>query len=603
MNALSRSFVVSFAVALLLPLSTLRAAEPLPALDAFIEAEMAREKVPGLAIAVVKDGKVIYQRGFGYRDTARQLPVTANTAFPIASVSKSFTVLTLGTLVEQGKLDWDRPVREYSPDFQLYDPNATALISARDMVSHRTGLPRHDAVWYGATVPRKQMWDTLRYLQPNAEPRERYQYNNLMFLAAGYLAGELAGEANWEALLQKRIFDPLAMRGSSVSIAALAASQEPSLGYVKDDEKVVLTDYANIDAIAPAGAINSTLADMTRYLQLHLGDGKVDGQQIVSASVLREMRMPQISDRAPPRDPEFTGMQYGMGLFLSSYRGHRHVYHGGNIDGFTSFISYLPEDGVGVVMLSNLGGSQLRDIIPYRIYDQLLGMEQIDWSGRLAERKARNKAAELDPDKAKTSAKLPTLQRSGTRPSHAIAEYVGEYEHPAYGVVSIAPAGRGLSVAFHGAQAPLEHFHYDVFKAGGGSLNNLDGERLQFDSSADGDIAGVSLLLESNVAAIRFTRRADPAMSAPAFLSTLTGQYSMGADTVEVRLREDGTLLLVNGGNATALVPISGTRFGLDKRERQSIEFQKAADGSVRGFVQYSSWGNRQATRAQGATP
>lgn len=465
---------LALAIGLLLAQAA-NAAKPTPSalgdLDAFIEAEMAKEKTPGLAIAVVKDGQVIYQRGFGYRDVAHQLPVTANTAFPIASVTKSFTVLSLGSLAETGKLDWDQPVRSYLPDFQLYDPTATEHITARDLVSHRTGLPRHDGVWYGSTASRRQLWEGLRYLQPNADLRETYQYNNLMFVAAGYMAGELSGRP-WEQLLQERVFAPLGMTGSSSSLQGLRDSAEPALGYVEgEDEKIVKTDYANLDAIAPAGAINSTLADMSRYLRMHVADGSLDGRQWFDASLLREMRQPWISDTSPSLYPEFGGMQYGMGLFLGSYRGNQYVYHGGNIDGFTSSISYLPQQRIGVVMLSNLGRSRLRDIVPFRIYDRLLGLQEIDWSARLAERKALDRAAEVEPGKSKR--KLPSLHRTGTRPGHALAEYAGQYEHPAYGLITIGNTGSALSMDFHGAQAPLAHYHYEVFETKTDKLNAL----------------------------------------------------------------------------------------------------------------------------------
>ena len=567
-------------------------------LDAFITAEMAKEQVPGLAIAVVKDGEVIYQRGFGHRDVARDLPVTVDTAFPIASVSKSFAVLTLGTLVQEGKLDWDRPVREYLPDFKLYEPESTALMTARDMVSHRSGLPRHDAVWYGATTSRQALWEGLRYLEPSAALRGRYQYNNLMYVAAGYLAGRLSG-GTWEQLLQARLFDPLGMRDSTASIQGLRTARQPALGYVKDgQDNVVPKDYADIDAIAPAGAINSTLADMTRYLQMHLGNGALGGRRIVDAAILEQMRLPLIAtDSGPLRDPEFSRSQYGMGLALNGYRGHRHVSHGGNIDGFTSFLSYLPEDGIGVVMLSNLNSSDLRNIIPYRIYDRLLGLPEIDWSGRLAERRARNKASEVQQDGDKRVAKAapaPTLRRSGTRPSRPLDDFVGRYRHPAYGEVTIGKAADGrLTMAYHRATTPLDHHHYDVFRAPTDELNDLQRERVQFHTDMDGDVAELTVLMESSVPAIRFARQADPAMGYRGFLQAFAGNYQLGADALQVQLREDGQLVMVTGGRALLLRPVTGTRFAVEGQQSQYVEFQRDGGGAVKRMVQYQPWGER----------
>ena len=170
--------------------------------DDFMAKAMQEFKVPGAAVAVVKDGKILLAKGYGYRDVARKLPVTGTTLFPIASITKSFTVTSLGTLADQGKLDWDKPVREYLPGFRMYDPVTTEQLTTRDMVTHRSGLPRHDLVWYSSSFTREQLVEKLRYLEPNKPIRSTFQYNNLMFLTAGYLGGRIAG-TSWEELVRR----------------------------------------------------------------------------------------------------------------------------------------------------------------------------------------------------------------------------------------------------------------------------------------------------------------------------------------------------------------------------------------------------------------
>ena len=184
--------------------------------DEFMSAAMREFKVPGAAVAVVKDGKIILAKGYGYRDVARQLPMTGATIFPIASITKSFTVTALGTLVDQGRLDWDKPVREYLPGFRMYDPVMTEQLTTRDMVTHRSGLPRHDLIWYSSSLSREELVARLRYLEPNKPIREKFQYNNLMFVTAGYLGGRILG-SNWEELVRKRVLEPLGMINTKFS--------------------------------------------------------------------------------------------------------------------------------------------------------------------------------------------------------------------------------------------------------------------------------------------------------------------------------------------------------------------------------------------------
>ena len=184
--------------------------------DDFMSAAMREFKVPGAAVAVVKDGKIILAKGYGYRDVARQLPMTGATLFPIASITKSFTVTALGTLVDQNRLDWDKPVREYLPGFRMYDPVATEQLTARDMVTHRSGLPRHDLIWYSSSLSREELVARLRYLEPNKPIREKFQYNNLMFVTAGYLGGRILG-SSWEDLVRQSVLEPLGMMNSTFS--------------------------------------------------------------------------------------------------------------------------------------------------------------------------------------------------------------------------------------------------------------------------------------------------------------------------------------------------------------------------------------------------
>jgi CubicO group peptidase (beta-lactamase class C family) len=356
----------------------------LDGIDDFIASVMTEWKVPGLAIAVVKDGQVILSKGYGYRNVEKQLPVTPRTLFAIGSITKSFTVSVLGMLADEGKLDWDKSVRTYLPDFQLYDPVATEHMTPRDLVTHRSGLPRHDMLWYNTDLNRKQIYDRLRYLEPSKDFRSAYQYNNLMFMTAGILASQVAG-AKWEDLVRQRIFKPLDMTRSNFSVNDSQKSDDFALPYTKIKDEVKPVPFHNIDEVGPAGSINSSVEEMIGYVQFHINKGKVGETQFLSENTAEQMQTPQmVIPPSPVQYDELGHAGYGMGFAVSSYRGNKLVEHGGGIDGFISLLSFMPRKKIGMIVLTNLSGTNpVNAIITRNIYDRLLGVDQIDWVGRI----------------------------------------------------------------------------------------------------------------------------------------------------------------------------------------------------------------------------
>jgi CubicO group peptidase (beta-lactamase class C family) len=307
--------------------------------------------------------------------------VTTRTLFPIASVTKSFTVATLAVLVRQGKLAWDRPVREYLPDLRLWDASTTERITARDLVTHRSGLTRHNWVWLYASLSREDLYQRLRYLQPSADLRHSFQYTKLMSLAAGCLVERLAG-STWEETTQETIFTPLGMERANFSITYLQLSDDYAHPYERDeDENVHQGPFIRAHAVGPAGGINASVAEMIRYVAMHLDAGHYQGCVIISERDAREMQTPQIVIHDDPQYPEPGHTQYGMGFYISSYRGHKHVYHDGGIrGGFSSIVSFLPDDGIGAVVVSNISSYGLTRIVTLRVFDQLLGLAPVPWS-------------------------------------------------------------------------------------------------------------------------------------------------------------------------------------------------------------------------------
>nr|MCU0254751.1 beta-lactamase family protein [Acidobacteriota bacterium] len=311
------------------------AIQRLDGFDAFVEAQMKEWNVPGVAVAIVVDGKVVLERGYGQRDVKAGLPVDAHTLFAIGSSTKAFTALDLAILVDEGKLDWDQPVTSYLPDFKMQDETATKLMTPKDLVTHRSGLPRHDLMWYGSDATREQMFAGLQYLQPSASIRNRFQYQNLMFMTAGILAGRLAG-TSWEAFTRERILGPLGMESTVFALEDAAKTGNVSKPYEQKKETKELAEmaYRDIREVGPAGAIFSSAHDMAEWVRFQLGDGTRDGTAVVSATQLAETHKPQMVGETPFVFPENPIVLYGLGWFIQPYRGHARIHHGGNIDGF-----------------------------------------------------------------------------------------------------------------------------------------------------------------------------------------------------------------------------------------------------------------------------
>jgi CubicO group peptidase (beta-lactamase class C family) len=561
---------------------------PKPALDGFDDfmAQVLKDwKVPGVAVGVVQNGKMILLKGYGYRDVEKQLPVTPNTLFAVGSITKSFTVTLLGMEMDEGKVDWDKPVRNYLPDFRMYDPVLSEQMLVRDLITHRSGLPRHDMVWYSSDFTREDLLRRLEFLEPNKPLRSRFQYNNLMFMTAGYIAGKLNGKS-WEDSVRERILLPLGMNRTTFSEKESQNAPDFAQPYqkgndVKSDVKRMPFDEQCPDtcALGPAGEINSSVADMSRYVLLHLNKGKLEGKTLLSENNAIQMQTPQMVIQGAPDFKEQSENSYGMGFFISSYRGHKQVEHGGNIDGFSAEMIFLPGDGIGVVVLTNLDGTAVPYVVANNLLDRLLGMDQVPWSQRYLDQEMKAKESE---EEAKN--KNYTPHKSGTHPSHDRKEYSGDYGNPGYGVVSIAEEGDHFKMTINRVTKSLEHLHYDVFQVPDNPFDQFAKLRVMFLSDANGDISSLSMPLETNVKDIVFTRLPDKQLTERSFIEQFTGPYELpGSPTpFTVSLRGEHTLILSSPGSPEVeLIPKRGTTFDLKDQSGVSLEFKRDAAQKV----------------------
>ena len=553
------------------------ARQALDGFGAWMDSAMVAWKVVGAGIGIVVDGEVVYAKGHGLRDREHNLPVTTNTLFAIGSSSKAFTVFALGTLVDQGKLDWDEPVITYMPDFRMHDPVVTQRITPRDLVTHRSGLPRHDLAWYNDTlITRAELVRRIRYLPLNKDLRETFQYNNLMFLTAGYLAGRIMN-STWEDAVRTLVFEPLGMSSSNFSIRESERVPDHSLGYTVRNDTIESMAFRDIATIGPAGAINSTVDDMLKWVGMHLAGGKIDDRQVIQTSTLRDMYAPHMPIGGVPSEPELGAQNYGMGWFVQSYRGKYMVSHGGNIDGFSTLVTLFPQDNVGMIVMVNQNGSPLPTLATQHAVDRIFKAPFRDWNGEALARRDAGRAQAKEAEQKKETVRVP-----GTKPSRPLADFAGDYLHPGYGTITISTDGKQLAATFKGIRTPLEHWHYDVFNG----LRNPDDPtfadmKYNFVANLRGDVDAVVVPFEPMVEPETFKRQPDARLSDPVFLRALVGHYVLATDTVTVELQ--GNVLLAKLGNRrpTKLLPYRRTEFDVEGASGYSVVFTLDEHGRV----------------------
>ena len=530
-------------------------------------------------MAIVKDKKVIFSEGFGRRSIKDSLPVTPKTIFAIGSSTKAFTTMVMGMLVDDGKLEWDKPVRDYLPEFKMKDEFASQRITPRDLVTHRSGLPRHDLIWYNNLIStRKDLVSRIQYLEPNKDFRTDFQYQNLMFLTAGYLVEQITGDG-WENVVRERIFKPLEMNSSNFSVLESMKAPDFALPYKDEDSLVKEIPFRNITTMGPAGSINSNLEDMCKWILFHLNDGKLGDSQLVTAGMMSQMHTPYMAISAPQRYPEISPASYGLGWFIDTYRGHSRVYHGGNIDGFSALVSFYPNDNMGIVVFANLDGCPAPEIVANYAAEQILELDPIDWNTRMKTEVDKAKEAKL-----KETGKEPD-RITGTKPSHKLADFAGEYENPAYGIIKVDFDEKELKAIFNDIQVKLEHWHYDVFR---GLSKEFEDQKILFTFAANsrGDIDQVSAPLEPMVSEIVFMRKPGSEMRNPIFLSQFVGEYESAGQISKFELKGDSVLTLtIPGQPVYELIPYKGTEFNIKGLSGFSLEFKQEKDKKVSGVI------------------
>ena len=438
--------------------------EKIKEVDAYAQKVMADWHQPGMAIAIVKDDKVIFAKGYGVCELGKPEKVDENTLFAIASNTKAFTTASLAILVDEKKLNWNDKVTKYLPDFKMPDEYVTNELTIRDIISHRSGLATFsgDLLWYETTYSPSEVLRRVRFLKPTSSFRASYGYQNLMFIAAGQVIQKVSGKP-WAQFVKERILDPLGMSRTTTTIKDL--KDNAAMPHNESGGKLHVLHRGNVDGADSAAGLNSSVADLSKWIRLQLGRGKFEDKQIFSEQRSWEMWQPNIMNQISPAGakniPTRHFNAYGMGWGLMDYQGRKIVSHSGGLDGMLSYTWLIPEENVGFVVLTNSEEPAFQ-IMFYKMLDVFTNAPDRDWSAEAKQRIEAGKKADAEEIK-----KADAARQQDTKPTLALSAYAGTYSSQLYGDVTIAEENGKLVLRMSPAPnfvADLEHWEKDTFQ-------------------------------------------------------------------------------------------------------------------------------------------
>jgi CubicO group peptidase (beta-lactamase class C family) len=505
-------FAIIFFITLTLgSLASAQSPTALPAdLDAYVASSMKTFDVPGIAVAIVKDGRVLVAKGYGVRKLGEPTPVDEFTLFGIGSNTKAFTTAALATLVDEGKLSWDDPVYQRLPGFVMYDPYVSHEMTIRDLLTHRsgTGLGEGDLLfWPHTTYTRNEIIYKLRFMKPASSFRSHYAYDNLLYMTAGQIIPAVTG-TSWDDYIRQRIFTPLGMTHSNVSNANIKPGDDVAFPHSRLAGKLHVIPFEILDNAGPAGSINSCAADMAKWVLLQLNRGKFPDRDahLFSEERSREMWSPQTILPIGDPPPSLTGLKanfadYALGWGLRDYHGRKLVGHTGGVGGFVSRVMLVPEENLGVVVLTNAEEGGAFDSILFHVLDHYFGLPPTDW---ITAFKSREDTEEKDA--AETVKKAEASRAADSKPSLPLEKYAGVYNDAWYGPITIRAENAGLVISFDHTPTmigDLQHWQHDTFKAHWRD-RNIEDAFLTFALNPDGSIDNAKMAAVSPLADFSF---------------------------------------------------------------------------------------------------
>ncbi|WP_460219670.1 serine hydrolase [Psychroserpens sp. MEBiC05023] len=538
------------------------------------------------AVAVVEGDKLIYAKGFGYSDYENKVAADANTLYAIGSSSKAFTSSILGLLRAEDKLSFDDNPRQHIPELEFYNDNMNNNIIIKDLMRHSTGLPRHDGSWYYFPTHNKDsLLMRIKYQEPFTGIRQQWYYNNFGFLAQGVIAERITGKS-WEDNINDYFFEPLGMNRSNTSIAEMKSSTNAAFGYELKDDVIKKMDYYDIAGMSPAGSINSSVNDMSKWLITWINDGKFKGEEIIPENYINEALSSQMVVNANTPDDEFPDIHfanYGYGWFLQSFKGHYRVEHGGNINGFSANVAFFPSDKIGIVVLTNQNGSAVPSLVRNTIADRMLGLERSDWIGRYQKRLEKNKKAQAELKEDTESSYV-----KNTKPSHINLDYTGSYSHGGYGTFEIISKNDSLFTKVNDDDIYLHHYHYDVFELIDVVDNKIDTTqygksiKVTFMTNDAGDISGAKMKIEPTVDPVVFKRTPNTIDVDTKTLDMYVGAYDVSGTEIKVYTKKDALYVFVKGQPEYEQIPTAKHKFSFKTMEGFKIEFLESEDGTIK---------------------
>ena len=431
-------------------------------IDAYMQQLMDEWKIAGCAIGIVYKDSLIFSKGYGYRNIQDKLPVTPKTLFIIGSNTKFFTAVAASILHLEKKLDLNKPVRTYMPQLQFATSEIDEKVTLRDMLSHRSGVPRWDGLWFGASYSNDEFLEKLKYLKPTRNYRETFLYNSNYYSTAGIVCGEVYG-SNWKNLIKNKIFSPLEMNKSCFDINKADKDSEWGNDYIIDAQsntwKQLYNGSTTCSCVEPAGLIVSNVEELSHWVIALLNKGVYKNTQAIPSAAIEEVLHVNNIGFGRYKYKEVIDAGYGLGINISSYKGHYFLFHGGTAGGYRTEISFFPADSIGIIVLTNtVQGAGMSAASVLGIADRLLKLDESPWSQRLmAEQKQFSLARKKELDS------LRSLKVKNTTPSHPLEDYAGVYENKIYGTITITINGNTLNFHFRNVDESLEHFHYDQF--------------------------------------------------------------------------------------------------------------------------------------------
>lgn len=431
--------------------------------DAYVEKSRNLFQIPGLAVTVVKDGKVLLKKGYGVRQSGLPQPVDAQTLYACASTTKAMTATCMAILVDEGKVKWDDPVINYLPDFQLYDPFVTRELKIRDLFTHNTGVGNADFLWSFMQIPSEAVIEKMKLVKPSYSTRSSFIYQNIFYVVAGEIIERVSGQP-WETFIKKRIFEPLQMTRTFPLLRQVKDPNQSQPHYFYDNSIQVI-QRTSADAVGPAGSVWSCVDDMSKWALCMLDSSKYAGGRLIKPTTWMELFKPQVMvtpaqfyPTAKLTKPNWT--TYSLGWFQQDYQGRKINYHTGSLAGETAMHAQLPSERLAIYIFGNLDHAELRHALLFKAFDHFALGGSRDWSAEVFD--LYKKQTETNEQQVK---KFESERVPNTKPTLELAAYAGTYTDPLYGELTVAVQGNSLMVSVNNvAKATLEHWHYDTFR-------------------------------------------------------------------------------------------------------------------------------------------